>query len=240
MIHSAKVPLACFLSLFLFLNCFAQSNKEARLVKGKVNSDNINVRTDSTSSSDMICAVNKGELLEIISLRYDWYKVRLPQQADVYIKKNMVEIGEDNSAVVTKTNVNLRLKPDISSPILGRVTEGDKLDIRSTEGDWYKIEPLKCFGWIHKNFVDEFKEAVSADEASEQITVIGKVRPKVFTRVATHKLILDSGKVYLLHGNTKELVTFNSRNVKVTGKLINPAEYRSPPIIEIEKIEALD
>ena len=73
------------------------------------------------------------------------------------------------------------------------------------------------------------------------ITIEGIIKPygKVFRRIATHKLITQDGKIFLLKGSKKNLDSLNYRKVKVMGKLSNLAKQKYP-IIEILKIEVLD
>ena len=66
----------------------------------------------------------------------------------------------------------------------------------------------------------------------------GILRTKTITRIATHKLIGQDNRIYLLKSRGENLDSFNNRKIKVTGKLENPAAKN--PIIEVEKIEALD
>ena len=48
---------------------------------GEITSDNINIRTDSTVGSDIICALKKHDKVEVTAELYDWYKIRLPKKA---------------------------------------------------------------------------------------------------------------------------------------------------------------
>lgn len=210
------------------------------LFQGVVLGDNINIRSDSTVSAPVICKVEKGQALEVISQLYDWYKVRLPDNASSFIKKDFVTSANAGSAgEVTSDNVNIRLRPDSASVILGRANKGDLVEILEDNGSWYRIRPPQSsFGWIHKNFVGKSKNTPQAP-VYKDITVEGVIKPKTFTRIATHKLIARAGKVYLLKADIESLNLFNNRKVKITGRLAGPAEQKYP-VIEVEKIEALD
>lgn len=157
---------AIYFTVLLFNNCFA----EELPFQGQVNSDNINIRSDSTVSAEIICFLNKGMRLEVIQELYDWYKVRLPKFCPAYIKKNMAECakfkildyplldspGRNICAAVRviKEKVNIRLKPDEASPIIGRADKNEILSIVEVKGDWYGVEPTQnSFGWIHKKFI---------------------------------------------------------------------------------------
>lgn len=224
-----------------------KARQELPLFQGEIKGEDINIRSDSTVSSEVIVKANRGELIEVINEQYDWYKVRLPYNAPSFIKKDFVELGEDGKgARVLNDNVNIRLKPDTASAILGRLNQDDIVSVLADKGEWYRIKPIKnSFGWVHKSFVRKFKgNRIKSQDTQERIVyqetiVEGIIRPKTFTRIATHKLILEDSKVYLLKADIEELNPFNGRKVKITGKLVDPAKQKYP-IIEVEKIEALD
>jgi uncharacterized protein YgiM (DUF1202 family) len=148
--------------------CFAQnripSPKEltatpkhkAVLFQGEINANNINIRSDSRVGSKIICIANNGEPVEVIKESYGWYKIRLPKTAPSFIKKNLVGLVDEKTAKVIKDNVNIRLGPDESSPILGKADKNEVINIVEERGEWYKIEPLNnSFGWVNKKFVDK-------------------------------------------------------------------------------------
>ncbi len=149
------------LVLCIFINlsnrCFAE-NFEPFL--GEVNTESINLRSDSTVNSEIICKLHKADKLEVILELYGWYKVKLPKNAPVYIKKNLVAASGQNitigTALVLKDNVNIRLRPSETAPIIGRANKDEQIKILEDNGDWYKIEPAaNSFGWVHKRFVNK-------------------------------------------------------------------------------------
>ncbi len=217
--------------------------------QGEVTSDNINIRTDSTTSAKVICVANKGERLEIVKELYDWYKIRLPKTAPSFIKKSLVTPIDEKTAKVAKNNVNIRLEPNESSAILGKANENEIINILEDAGEWYKIEPVSnSYGWVHKRFItknltppkQEIK-VIPPPAPDDTVVIEGVIKPygMVFRRVATHKLFTSDNKVYLLKGNKKTLDTLNYHKVRVTGKPIS-AKNQKYPTIETQKIEALD
>jgi len=231
------------ISIFLFFQCtttlYAQ---EPFPFKGKVKADNINVRTDSTASSEVICSLDKDTDVEVILELYDWYKIKLPSNAWAFIKKDFATMIDDKTAKVSGDNVNIRLRPDTSSPIIGRVNKDEVVGILEDKGDWYRIEPVSSsFGWIHKGFIkrQEEKLAQKGEEKEEIISVEGVIRPKTMKRIATHKLITEDNKLYLLRGDKDSLVALSHRKVRITGRLIRPVQ-EDYSVIDIAKIEVLD
>lgn len=140
-----------FLFLSAFNNCPAQENIP---FLGEVNTNAINLRTDSTTSAPLICQVNKGTQLEVILELYDWYKIRLPKEAPSFVKKNLTVVLDEKTVKVAAERVNIRLAPSQSSPILGKANKDQIINILEDKGEWYKIEPIKnSFGWINKKFI---------------------------------------------------------------------------------------
>lgn len=112
--------------------------------KGRVNSSGINIRFDATTGSGVICKVDKGEILEVVLERYDWYKVRLPKAAPCFIKKNMVSLLEDRIEATSTTDVHLldnqtetlKVNPDFSAQTgkLARVAK-ERVNLRLSPGE---------------------------------------------------------------------------------------------------------
>ncbi len=248
--------------LLLFGACFAQEDFP---FLGELCADNINIRTDSTISSQVICAVNKNSQLDVVAELYDWYKVLLPKHASAYIKKNLLECvdyvstqtqNSYRSAKVLKEIVNIRLGASESEPIIGKAKKDDVIYIKAEKDDWYEIEPtLNCFGWINKKFVKKIPSSQKIQSQKEPantaakethdtliLTIEGVILPKTFKRVATHKLIDKDKKLYLLKSSEVSLNSFNYQKVKITGELSEGQEKKSlnPPIINVKKVEVTD
>jgi SH3-like domain-containing protein len=206
------------ISIFIFFQCITTLYaQEPFPFKGNVKADNINVRTDSTASSEVICSLNKDTDVEVILELYDWYKIKLPSNAPAFIKKDFATMIDDKTAKVSGDNIN--------------------------KGDWYRIEPVSSsFGWIHKGYVkrQEAKLAQKSEKEEEDTIIVeGIIKPKTIKHIATHKLITSDNKVLLLRGDKNSLVALSHRKVRITGKLSKPAQQEYP-IIDITKIEVLD
>ncbi|MFA5093565.1 MAG: SH3 domain-containing protein [Candidatus Omnitrophota bacterium] len=231
---------------------------------GQINADKINLRADATIGSPVICSLAKGQLVDVVGQAYDWYKIRLPKEAASYVNKNLVEcINSETSdtqpvttkclnAKVIKDRINVRLGPSESTWILGKADKLTVLNILGQEGDWYKIQPIyQSYGWVNKKFVNKelilpkkienTSQPIKEIQPPQPLVLEGTISPYgvVLWRKATHKLITAENKVYLLKGDRKGLDSLNYKKVKVSGKLITPAENKYP-ILEINIIEALN
>lgn len=252
-------------ALFLLLLFTVTSLKQVQAEEvfpflGEVNSDDINIRTDSTTGSGIICAAKKSDILEVLSQRYDWYRIRLPKYAPSFVSKDLVTLTEGNNpqedkkryGSISKEKVNIRLAAGTDSAVIGKADKNELITIVAEEANWYKILPINnSYGWVHKKFIDKRPPVISEPPRAVEkpkpptqpysITINGEIRPygKIFGRKGSHKLITGDNNVYLLKGNKKSLDTLNHRRVKVTGNLISGANEK-PGIIAIEKVELLD
>ncbi len=220
---------------------------------GIINRNNINVRSDSNTTSSVICQIGKNTAVEVVNEKYDWYKIKLPKHAPCYVKKELVDLIDNKTAKVSRENVNIRLSPSDSSQIIGKIDTNEVIAILSDDGLWYKIKATdNTFGWVHKKFIAKsLVESPSASMLSvpfsaanplnETIILEGIIEPygKVIKRVATHKLITKDYDIYLLKGVPGNLNALTYHKVRITGKAIPPARQKYP-VIEIVKMEALD
>ncbi len=241
-----KLFIALLLFAFLAIQTAEKSPAEQNYpFSGKINEDNINVRADSTVSATVICKLNKGDDVEVLSESYGWYKIKLPKTTPSFIKSDLADPLDDKTARILKNSVNIRLEPNESSLILGKVEKEEIINILEKTGDWYRIEPIdNSFAWVNNKFVDKadfLKISAPDNQAPKSIIIEGIIRSygKVFKRQATHKLISQDSQVFLLKGNKETLDALNGRRVKVSGKLITAAQQKYP-VIEIEKIIAQD
>ena len=245
---------------------FAKSlglTQESFPFQAEVLDNDINIRSDSTVNSPILCKVKKGERLTVLFEHYNWYKVLLPKNTPVFINDDFVAGLDSKTAKVIKDRVNIRLGPGDSSPVIGMARKEATLTVLDYNQGWYKIEPLdSCFGWMHKQFAKKLtdipkpkqpavaqkptsgknKIVVSDDPSKDNtLTIVGVINPygMVLKRFATHKIITEDKKIFLLKGNKDNLNAVTYRKAKVTGKLISTPGQKYP-IIEVTYLEPLD
>jgi len=234
---------------------------EETAFSGEINTNRINLRSDATTSAQIIATLNKGERVEVVSESYAWYKIRLPKDVPVYVRRNLATcikytdnrqgvasplLGQCLSAKILKDHVNLRARPSEDSSILGVCDQNEIVNVISINNGWYKIEPLPAsFGWVHKKFVDRSVSSaknLSPVESPEHAVIFtGTVEPygMVFMRRATHKLVTKDNGVFLLKGNRASLNALNHQKVKVTGTVISEPGVKYP-LLEVKVIEAVN
>jgi uncharacterized protein YgiM (DUF1202 family) len=238
-----KATIIVIASLLFFANRLSLA-QETFPFQVEILDNNINIRSDSTVSSPVLCKVNKGERLTVLSQHYDWYKVELPKNTPSFIKEDFVSSVDSKTASVINDRVNIRFGPGESFPIIGVAGKEEALNVLEHNSGWYKIEPTgSCFGWLHKQFTKKFVNiSKTAEPASgDTLTIEGTIKPYgvVFKRVAQHKIITQDEKMFLLKSDKENLNAFKYRKVKVTGKIISGFKEKYP-VIEVIRLEPQD
>jgi len=117
------------------------------------------VRSDSTIFSEKIGKIAKQTLLEIVKEKYDWFKIKLPENFYGFVYASYIEEINKKKGVCKANNLNIRAKPELKSPIIGKLKKEDKVKIIEKVGNWYKIKAYPySWGWIHKNSIEIVKK----------------------------------------------------------------------------------
>jgi uncharacterized protein YgiM (DUF1202 family) len=172
----------------------------------EVTADGINLRSDSTTSSDVICTLQKGAIVEAVGEIYGWNKVRLPETAPAYLRADLAVSVEErtanfvpqdaansrfNAIKITPERVNIRLRPDESSPIIGHAVKNEVVKFTELREKWYRIVPPRnVFGWIHSNFLRKVEPPV---ETAGSLLPAGITLPAGEPVAAASNKISESG-----------------------------------------------
>ena len=158
------------------------------VLMGTVNADNLNVRSEPYSTSDILKRLAINTRIEILEQKIvdgiNWGRT-----ADGWVNLNYVTIGVEfpepgtNDNVVDNPNnvgtgtnaadsntsttgtistgLNIRKEADADSAAVGTYKKGDKVTILERSGDWGRTNK----GWINTKYVD-FTNSVTADSSS--------------------------------------------------------------------------
>ena len=162
-----------------------------------VTKDKINVRVDSTVMSDSLGLLIKGTVLEAVEEKYDWVKIRLPQNYSCYIAKQFVERLPDNKGKVIASSLHLRDKPSLDSHSLGRIPRGSMISIIDRKKEWYKIRGYPhAHGWVHKKFLQQTDKTPSL--SMEVKTLVSKLsEPDIRKKINVHNKLVEKGEIVI-------------------------------------------
>jgi hypothetical protein len=119
----------------------------------KVLGNGVRLRLHADVDSPIVRELEVNDLLVVVGEKHDFYAVEAPSSMNVYIFRSFVL---DN--VVEGARVNIRLQPDLSSPVVGYMTSGEQVNgkISSKNHKWLEFAPPKsvCF-YIAKEYLEK-------------------------------------------------------------------------------------
>ncbi len=119
---------------------------------GKILGKNVRVRQLADIESPVIAELLGGELVSVIGERSDFYAISAPNNTKAFVFRSFI-IDE----VIEGKHVHVRLKPDLTSPVIGYLNTGDKVDgiICDSNHKWLQISPPKnTVFYIAKEFIE--------------------------------------------------------------------------------------
>lgn len=142
----------------------------------------VNVRQGPGLSYDTMGQASKGEVMNVISQKNNWYQVRLSGDKIGWVASwlvNNTEVSATSNRVATVTNdfANVRQSSNASSPLLGKVNKGDKLTVLYQQNGWSQVKYNSAVGWVQSDLISISNEAPTAvqtdtktDDSSSQST----------------------------------------------------------------------
>ncbi len=114
------------------------SFKNYQAFTGKVLGNGVRLRLNPDVESQIISELDVNDLLVVVGEKNDFYAVQAPTGMNVYIFRSFVL---DN--VVEGNKVNIRLSPELTSPIVGYMTSGDRVNgkISGKNHKWLEFSP---------------------------------------------------------------------------------------------------
>ncbi|MGM9551482.1 MAG: SH3 domain-containing protein [Clostridia bacterium] len=124
------ILVSCF-SFSLPFSAFAQS--------GTVSANVLNVRSSSSTASEILATVSNGEVVELLNFDGSWYKVQLSNGVMGYVLSDYIVPGPVYYGVVYASSLMVRSEPNANADIIAKFTNGTTIELLALEGEWYKI-----------------------------------------------------------------------------------------------------
>lgn len=107
---------------------------------GKVLGNGVRMRLQADVESSIVKELRKDEMIVIVGEKNDFYAVEAPSSMRLYVFRSFIL---DN--VVEGNRVNIRLAPELTSPVVGYMTSGEHVEGRISEKNhkWLEIPPPK-------------------------------------------------------------------------------------------------
>lgn len=170
--QTPKLCVTACLLLFCHSLCFAAEGQQYKPpFTGQAKADNVNVRAGGSQNFEILCKVNKDDLLFVLDEADGWYKITLPESAACYVWKDFIEINA-KGGFSKVSNLNLRARPNTQSSVMGQLAKGDAVTILNEDVQgWYQISPPEnSYGWVHA--------ALIAPQPAKKETAAKESKPK--------------------------------------------------------------
>jgi uncharacterized protein YgiM (DUF1202 family) len=138
----------------------------AQTGRGTIKGDRCNVRARPSTTAEVVAQLHKGDSVEVLERKsaaerekpMEWLRISLPATAKCYVSAKHLTGG-----VVNADNLNVRCGPGSNYRDIGKLSNGTKVEVVETKGEWTQIKPTpQCSGWIAGELVDVEPVAVSA------------------------------------------------------------------------------
>ncbi|MGL5646530.1 MAG: SH3 domain-containing protein [Clostridium sp.] len=134
---------------------------------------NLRFRSEPTTDSTVLGYFTNGQEVKIIGQANGWTKVSYEGQVGYvdssYVglknnsnqnavvneaNNNTVSMSATGGVVHVETNLRIRTGATTDSTIIGRLYEGDKVNIVGKDGDWYKIKTSNGTGFVCADYIE--------------------------------------------------------------------------------------
>ncbi|MFZ5648050.1 MAG: SH3 domain-containing protein [Bacillota bacterium] len=155
-------------SIFLFLLALS-APQNALADQAVIKEAVVNLRAAPGTGSTIVGKAAQGERLEVLSKQGDWYRV-IKNGIESWVAGWLVSLEQApaqsqapglGQAVVKEPLVNLRAAPGTDSAIVGKAAKGERLEILSKQGDWYRVIKNGTDSWVAGWLVEVSREPVA-------------------------------------------------------------------------------
>ncbi|CAM4406416.1 peptidase M23 [Bacillus manliponensis] len=190
---------------------YAPSNGEATYEKQvTVNTNVLRVRTGPGISNSIMGRVYEGQVLQVISEENGWFKInhngKYGYISSEFVSENGASAKVSGTKTVNADVLRVRTGPDTSSLIIGRVHEGESLQVISEENGWFKINHNGKTGYVSSQFVAD-GSAIGSGNYTVNVSSL-----RVRTGPSTSHTILGSvrkGQVVQVTGEVQDWFKIN-------------------------------
>ena len=141
-----------------FVSLMSSSNVFAAAF-GVVSGNNVNIRSEASSSSEILGNVPQGTEFNVLGKEGDWYSIMYDFNQG-YISSEFFVVNKVEANVI-ENNVNIRNSADINGSVVGSANKGQEVIVVAQNDDWYKLNDNS---FINKSYIDgSLLELVTTD-----------------------------------------------------------------------------
>ncbi len=139
--------------------------------RARVNVNDLNVRSGNGTSYSVVAKLNEGDEIDVFDRIGNW--IRIGDEKWIHMDYVSVVVASKTGIVrVDGDSLNVRKGPGTSHSIVGKLNDGDPVEIIDSSGRWYRLKDANdgTQQWIHSNYV-ELQETKSAYVTSNRLIV---------------------------------------------------------------------
>ena len=205
---------------------------------GEITAQNyLNIRAGQSINFEKVGRLLSGEKVVVVAKDYDWYKIKLPENADSYISAKYVKVLGEGIAEVFGDRVNIRAQPRIGAAILGQAEREALIRVlEQPDMQWVKIEPIdESYGWVSTEYIKRtdlpvpparvirlptkniYVKKRMAEEAAQDQTVQEEVPQKDPNWISVQGIIIDVNQESLSADIRHSVVLENNQSYYLKG-----------------------
>lgn len=124
---------------------------------GKITKNRVRMRVKPSFDDQVLREMKAGDLVVVLGETEDFYAVQPPADIKGYVHRTLIL-----DHVVEGNRVNVRLNPDLESPVIGQLNQGDRVEgeIDSSNNKWMEIKlPSNSRFYVAKEYVEKIGDA---------------------------------------------------------------------------------
>lgn len=135
---------------------------------GKIIGNRVRLRLAPSLEGHIVKELDRGDILAVVDQNQEYFAIAPTKDLKAYIFRTHVL---DNK--VEGERVNIRLEPNLDSPILAQLNSGDHVNINAasqTKGKWLEIDlPKNVHLWVAKDYIENIGPVGYAEKYQQRV-----------------------------------------------------------------------
>ena len=168
MVINKAIKRVCLTAVFVVMGTVTALAANA----GQASGTNVNVRSEASTSGNVLGKISKGTEYDVLGKTGDWFKISYNGETG-FVFADYFEMTKADAAI-DGSSVNLREKASTSSDSLGKFADGDYVCVTGQNDSWYRISYKGGSAYVSKDYVDgdfvRYTSKIANETATESST----------------------------------------------------------------------
>lgn len=148
---------------------------------GRVKGNRVRIRLQPNLDSVVLRQTPRGELFVVVGETDDFYAIAPPKEVKGYVYRTFVL---DN--IIEGNRVNIRLEPNVESPIIAQLNQGDRIEGQLYEANpkWMEISPpASTRFYINKDYIEPVGNANYLAQLEQRQSLVNQLLQDALVQV---------------------------------------------------------